>query len=214
MIAEKQGSKTGAQLRAFVGRVGKNQVIGFSRARALQKFEDILFPNRAVKMSLGQIALDCRNRAAVPFDKCAAGGAATERLNPEGASAGKEIEHACSEHAFSQAGEDGSLDPVHRRANFGFGNKKADAAGASGDDSHGDGETVGEAVSASVSSGETGERSVCSAGEGEGEVGAGVSAGEPSAPGGGGVDPPGLDSLGEGAGVATVAGSSFFFFLE
>src|SRR5262245_22535343 len=154
MIAEEKAGEARSQLRALVRRVGKNQVVSLSGARPVQEIEDILFSNSANEVGLSEVPLDRRDRARIPFDESRAGGTAAKRFNPERAGAGKKIEDACSDHPFAQAGEDGGLNPVHRWTDIGLGNSKADAAGTSGDDSHGDGEGIGEEVSAGTSLGE------------------------------------------------------------
>ena len=166
---------------------------------------------RPLRWALGKIALDRGHRArGSRSTESGAGGAATERFNPERAGAGKEIEHAGPDDPFAEAGENGSLHPIHRWPDFGLRNEKADAAGTSGDDSHGGGEGIGEEASAGVS-----------LGEGEGRAGfsqamARVKAApafllekvhhRPMER----ADPPGPDSLGEGPGWEPLLVPRFF----
>src|SRR5690242_16379615 len=108
MVAEEKRSKAWPDLRTFIRWVGENQVIGLGRARTLQKLKDILFSDAAGKMRLGEIALDGGDGAWIMLDKSGAGGSAAERLNPECAGSGKEIEHARPHNCFAEAIEDGS----------------------------------------------------------------------------------------------------------
>src|SRR4030095_10727955 len=65
--------------------------------------------------------------------------AAAERFNSECASSGEKVENPCADNRITQTGKDRGFNAIHCWPDTTLGNRQADAAGAAGDHSHGDG---------------------------------------------------------------------------
>src|SRR5213075_2098252 len=123
----------------IVRRIGKNDLkflCGCGRIR--QKTKDVLLANPSSELRFGQIFFDGRDRLSIFFDKKSRVGATTERLDAKRPRSSKKVQNARADDHFAEAGENRRFHAIHRWANAALRRGELNAAGATGDHSHGE----------------------------------------------------------------------------
>src|ERR1700730_627324 len=116
-----------------------------------QKIKSLMPSQSPLKMRLGEVLLNRRNRLSIFIDKERSRSAPAQRFNPKRAAARKKVENAGADDPVAQTGEDRGLDAVHCRPHSALRRLKPNAAGTAGDYSHG--EATGVAAAGWVGSG-------------------------------------------------------------
>ena len=114
--------------------IGKNQVEWFRR-RFLEVGKDVPLPDIALQVAMEKVVPDALDRFLVLLNKRGGRRTPAERLDPEGAGACVEVEHARAGNIFRQTGKNDLPDAVLRWAQgMTLRRFQVQAAGAAGDD--------------------------------------------------------------------------------
>src|SRR5207245_3920557 len=138
-IGQKFFGKLLARFHFIVRWIGKDDPKFLATgSRIFQKTKSFLLTNSALEPRLREIFVNRRNRLSIFFDKERRLGAATQCFNTERAGAGKKIQNPRADDHLAKARENCRLHPIHGWANAVLRRNQPNAAGTTGDDSHGE----------------------------------------------------------------------------
>src|SRR5262249_14780943 len=144
LVMQKFVRKSFARFRFLVGRVGKDDLeLVPGRGRILKKAKSLLLPDPPGQSRFGEIFFNRRDRLSIFFNEKSEGSTAAERFDPKGAGAGKEVENARADHDLAETGEHRRFHAIHCWAHAILRRNEMNAAGTTGDHSHGERDGLG-----------------------------------------------------------------------